>query len=232
MMSVRRKFVAICTACTSAGIAPISAAPVAHASVDMAVGMSIWAGGGHCSLGFFGTNDDGDRLAVTAGHCSEKVNDIVTNDQGDELGEVVARMDDAENSAGKLTGSRGYTVIYIYDEYSVEPFFTDAGSISTGDYVTKVGWRSGKTNGTITEVINNPNRPDLELMFSDMVQLPGDSGSAWYASGPTLVGMGSSGDQEMGGGGAGSQAQPIASVINLIQENAGTWGSGFSVWTE
>lgn len=211
---------------------PVSPAPLAHASVDMAVGMSIWVGDNHCSLGFFGTNNDSDRLAITSGHCSESVNEVVTNDQGDELGEVVARQDDVEDAAGKLTGSRGYTVIYIYDDYSVEPFFTSAGSISTGDYVTKVGWRSGKTNGTITDVVNDPGRPDLELMWSDMVQLPGDSGSAWYSSGPTLVGLGSSGDQEMAGGSAGSQAQPIASVINLIQSNAGEWGSGFSVWTE
>lgn len=213
-------------------VAVLSPTPVAHASVDMAVGMPIWVGGHKCSLGFFGTDSSLDRLAITAGHCSESVNDAVTNDQGDKLGEVVARMGDAANADGGLTGSRGYTVIYVYDDYSIEPFFADVGSISTGDYVTKVGWRSGKTSGKITDIKNNASHPDLEVMWSDMVQLPGDSGSAWYTSGPTLVGMGSSGDQEQRGGGAGSQAQPIASVIDLIRKNAGKWGSGFRVWTE
>ncbi len=76
-----------------------------------------------------------------------------------------------------------------------------------------------------------PNRPDLDLIDSNLVQLPGDSGCPWYTDGPVLVGMGSSGDQESDGGDAGSEAQPIQAVIDLIRSNPLVWGNDFKVWT-
>lgn len=213
-------------------VATPQAMPTAAAGVNLAVGMPIWVSNVHCSLGFFGFDGRKDRLAVTAGHCSQANNDPVVNDSGQKLGEVVARMGDAKNAAGKLTGSRGYTVIYLYDRYSLEPFFTSVGTVREGDYVTKYGQRTGKTNGHITRIQNDTDRPDLALMWSDIVALPGDSGSPWYTNGPMLVGCDSSGDEELEGGGAGSQAQPIADVVNLIRKYAGRWGDNFTVWTQ
>ena len=43
----------------------------------LTAGQGILIGDGLCSIGFFGTNADGDRLAVTAGHCAEGVGDEV-----------------------------------------------------------------------------------------------------------------------------------------------------------
>jgi hypothetical protein len=69
-------------------------------------------------------------------------------------------------------------------------------------------------------------------MYSDMVQLSGDSGCPWVIDGPSLVGMGSSGDQEAEGGGAGSQAQPIGAVLDMIHADASGWGEDFLVWAQ
>jgi hypothetical protein len=112
------------------------------------------------------------------------------------------------------------------------PYFSGVGDAAEGDYITKYGERSGKTSGVVQEIRSVKGRPDLGLIVSDMVQLPGDSGGPWVKSGPTLIGIGSSGNQERSGGTAGSQAQPIGAVISLIRNTAGIWGVGFKVWVD
>lgn len=208
-------------------------APLAYANVDLAVGMPINIGSHGCSLGFFGVNARQDRLAVTAGHCSDSVPDEpVYADNGVQIGQVVAWKQDLEN-AGKLTGARGYTVISLFPRFSLEPFFTGVdSSVSNGDHVTKFGQRTGKTNGVIKNIQFEPKRPDLALLASNLVQLPGDSGCPWYSNEDALVGMASSGDQEQDGGDAGSEAQPIQAVLNMIRANANVWGDDFKVWTQ
>jgi hypothetical protein len=196
--------------------------------------MPINIGDHGCSLGFFGFDARQDRLAVTAGHCSDaSPNEPVYADNGIKVGEVVAWKEDLENSSGKLIGARGYTVILVYKRFSLEPFFTGVNySVGDGDGVSKFGQRSGKTYGVIKHVQYDAKAPDQALLSSNMVQLPGDSGCPWYNNGATLVGMGSSGDQEEKGGDAGSQAQPIKAVTDMIRANAGVWGEDFKVWTQ
>ncbi len=209
-------------------------APPAYANVDLAVGMPITIGNHGCSLGFFGFDARQDRLAVTAGHCSDyEPNEPVYADNGVQIGEVVAWKQDAESTSGKLIGARGYTVISLYSRFSLEPFFTGVrSSVGDGDYVTKFGQRTGKTNGVIEDVEFDRSRPDLALLSSNLVQLPGDSGCPWYTNGDALVGMASSGDEEQDGGDAGSQAQPIQAVLDMIRANADVWGDDFKVWTQ
>jgi hypothetical protein len=79
-----------------------------------------------------------DRLAVTAGHCSDAVPDeTVYADNGVQIGKVVAWKQDAETAAGKLNGACGCTVILVYEGFSLEPFFTGVRSSTIyGDYVT------------------------------------------------------------------------------------------------
>ena len=101
-------------------------APPAAAAGLLVVGMPIVIGEAGCSLGFFAVNSRGDRLAVTAGHCSTEPNQIVFYD-GVPIGDVVARRDDVENAAGKLIGARGYTVIRLSRRFSLEPYFTGIG---------------------------------------------------------------------------------------------------------
>ncbi|MBV9720459.1 MAG: hypothetical protein JO082_00885, partial [Mycobacterium sp.] len=204
-------------------------APRAYANVDLGVGMPITIGNHGCSLGFFGFDARQDRLAVTAGHCSDyQPNEPVYADNGVQIGQVVAWKEDAENASGKLVGARGYTVISLYSRFSLEPFFTGVRtSISDGDYVTKFGQRTGKTNGVIKDVDFQRNRPDMALLASNLVQLPGDSGCPWYTNGDALVGMASSGDEEQDGGDVGSQAQPIQAVLDMIRANAAVWGDDF-----
>lgn len=75
-------------------------------------------------------------------------------------------------------------MIALYKTFSLEPYFTDTSRyLEEGDYVTKYGERSGKTSGRITEVRTVEGRPDLSLVHSNMVQLPGDSGCPWVTSG-------------------------------------------------
>jgi hypothetical protein len=212
----------------------LAVAPHAYANVDLAVGMPINIGRHSCSLGFFGFDARQDRLAVTAGHCSDYVPDEpVYADNGMQIGEVVAWKEDLENASGKLIGARGYTIILVYSRFSLEPFFTGVeSSISDGDYVTKFGQRTGKTNGVIKNVQFDPKRPDLALLSSNLVQLPGDSGCPWYTNKDALVGIASSGDQQDDGGDAGSQAQPIQALLNMIRAHADVWGDNFKVWTQ
>ena len=209
-------------------------APPAYANVDLAVGMPINIGNRGCSLGFFGFDARQDRLAVTAGHCSDLVpNEPVYAANGVQIGEVVAWKEDMQNASGKLIGARGYTIFSLYPRFSLEPFFTGVdSSISDGASVTKFGQRTGKTNGVIKSIRFDPKQPDLALLSSNLVQLPGDSGCPWYTNGDALVGMGSSGDQEENGGDAGSEAQPIQAVLNMIRAHANVWGEDFQVWTQ
>jgi hypothetical protein len=75
-----------------------------------------------------------------------------------------------------LIGTRGYTILLVYRRFSLEPFFTDVdSSISDGDSVTKFGQRTGKTNGVVKSVRFEGSRPDLALLSSNLVHLPGDS---------------------------------------------------------
>ena len=210
------------------------AAPPAYANVDLAVGMPINIGSHGCSLGFFGFDARQDRLAVTAGHCSDaEPNEPVYADNGVQIGQVVAWKEDQEDASGKLIGARGYTVISLYPWLSLEPFFTGVdSSIHDGDYVTKFGQRTGKTNGYIKNIQYNPKQPDQALLSSNLVQLPGDSGCPWYTSEDAIVGIASSGNEEQDGGDAGSQAQPIQAVIDMIRANGSVWGDDFKVWTQ
>ena len=226
-----------CAVMTIAGLlcsVALGVAPRAYAHVDLAVGMPINIGRHGCSLGFFGFDARDDRLAVTAGHCSDYVpNEPVYADNGVQIGEVVAWKEDRENASGKLIGARGYTIILVYRRFSLEPFFTGVdSSISDGEYVTKFGQRTRKTNGVIKNVQYDAKRPDLALLSSNLVQLPGDSGCPWYTNGDALVGIASSVEEQDDGGQAGSQAQPIQAVLNMIRAQADVWGDTFKVWTQ
>ena len=208
--------------------------PTAVANVDLAAGMALNIGNHACSLGFFGFNARQDRLAVTAGHCSDAVPDEpVYADNGVQIGRVVAWRADQVNASGDLIGERGYTVIFVFERLSLEPFFTGVNTaVRDGEHVIKFGQRTGKTMGVIKTIQFDRKRPELALISSNMVQLPGDSGCPWYTSDDQLVAMASSGDQEWAGGDAGSEAQPIQAVLDLIRADGSVWTEDFKVWTQ
>jgi V8-like Glu-specific endopeptidase len=179
---------------------------------------------GNCSLGFFATDSVGDQLAITAGHCA--LNEKVYNAWGQQIGEVVAWQPDAGDGNGKLTGSRGFTVVYTYKTFSIEAFFTRAGTAKIGDRVRLYGQRTSGTSGTVTNVSYTTGHPDLDLLTSDVAQLPGDSGGPLYTQGPTLVGIASSVNDAT----RGADAQPLESLEQEIKAGAGHYGRGFSVY--
>jgi hypothetical protein len=123
-------------------------------------------------------------------------------------------------------------VIYTYKTFAIEAFFTGVGTAKVGDGVRLYGARSTGTNGTITDVSYTAGHPDLDLLTSDVVQLPGDSGAPLYSLGrPTLFGIASSVNNASGGGARLAQAQPIGSLEQEIKAGAGRYGRGFSVYT-
>jgi hypothetical protein len=101
------------TAPVTAFALPLIAPTAAQAAGGtLAVGMKLTFPYHDCSLGFFATDSTGDQLAITAGHCAKGLHEKVFNTWGQQIGEVVAWQPDAEDSNGKLNGSRGFTVVY------------------------------------------------------------------------------------------------------------------------
>lgn len=215
----------LATLVTAIALATPAPAP-AHANGLLTVGMKLRFASHDCSLGFFATDSVGDQLAVTAGHCAQGLHERVYNAWGQQIGEVVAWQPDVQDGNGKLTGSRGFTVVYTYKSFGIEAFFTRVGTARIGDRVRLYGQRSAGTNGTVTSVSNTPGRPDLDVLTSDVVQLPGDSGGPLYTQGPTLVGIASS----VNDGTRAAEAQPIDSLEQEIKSGGGRYGRGFSVY--
>ena len=219
-------------ACLLAVVAFAATAPIPIASAaNLAVGMRIEIGDGVCSLGFFGFSAAHDRLAVTSGHCSDRPGQRVYA-HGAEIGYVISRMQDGDGGTNiSHDDPRGFTLIALSDRFSLEPFFTGVGEVQVGDRVAKYGQRTGRTDGRVVDVLDDPDRPGHGLISSDVVVISGDSGSPWYTVGPTLVGMTSSTNQHRVGGATGaSAAQPIWDVIQLIRSSK--WGAQFKVWVQ
>ncbi|MDT5095387.1 MAG: streptogrisin [Mycobacterium sp.] len=206
----------------------IPLAPHARAEGLLAVGMDIDIGTHACSLGFFAFNQAHNRLAVTEGHCADDINQRVRANNGVEIGTVVSHM--PESDSQQPVRSRGYTLIRLYDNFDIEIFFAGVADAKVGDDVTKSGARTGQTNGRITGVYYD--RPDAQqTIVGSVVIIPGDSGGPWYTAGPTLIGISASTSYQNGGGtDNGSQAQPVGALVNLIRQNAATWGDDFKVW--
>ncbi len=204
----------------------------AHAAAGtLAVGMRLTFKYHDCSLGFFATDSVRDQLAVTAGHCAKGLHEKVYSNFGQQIGEVVAWQPDAEDGHGNLTGSRGFTVVYTYKTFGIDAFFTGVGTAKIGERVRLYGERTRGTDGTITNVSYTAGHPDLDLLTSDGVMIPGDSGGPWYSQGsPTLVGIASSFGAAAGGSRS-AQAQPVDSLEREIQA-VRRYGQGFSVYTK
>ena len=224
---IRKLLTALATVVALATIAPIAA----HAAAGLlTVGMKLTFTFHGCSLGFFATDSAGDQLVVTAGHCAKGLHEKVYSAFGQQIGEVVAWQPDTQDSSGNLTGSRGFTIVYTYKTFAIQPFFAGLGTAQIGDRVRLYGARTTGTNGTITNVSYTAGRPDLDLLTSDVAQLPGDSGGPLYRQGPTLVGIASSSREGTAGGARRAEAQPIGSLAQEIKAVA-RYGQGFSIYT-
>jgi hypothetical protein len=221
---IQKLLTVLITAVALAAIAPATA----HADGLLTVGMKLTFRHHDCSLGFFATDSVADQLAVTAGHCAQGLHEKVYNAWGQQVGEVVAWQPDVEDRDGKLTGSRGFTVVYTYKTFAIEAFFSGLGAAKIGDRVRVYGQRTNGSNGTITNASYTPGRPDLDVLTSDVLLVPGDSGGPLYSQGPTLIGIGSSFQE----GARVSYAQPLHSLEQEIKAGGGRYACGFSVYTQ
>lgn len=201
---------------------------VAGAKVGLIPGTKIFIGDGSCSLGFFASNAGGDKLAVTAGHCADRIDQEVLSQNGTRIGLVVAHLgDDTKNHL------YGVTVIKLYRNtaYIHDAFFTKFGNPEVGDHVRKYGARTEKTTGKVTSIEMDTQHPRQSRMESTMVGLPGDSGAAWVGTadtgGPKLLGLNIAHTTRSDGGYGFSVGFPIRALIKLVQDGSSRWGSGF-----
>lgn len=218
------------TACAVAVILVATAVPApiaAAAAVGLYPGMEIdFTDGGRCSLGFIATNDDGIRLGVTAGHCSDFLGQHVVSHDENPIGTVVSRAgDDVDSDHFGITLIQLDPTTYVQDA-----FFTKFRSPRVGEPVRKYGERTEGTNGLVTNV-HYDDDPTHSVMRSTVVILPGDSGSPWYRSsddGPVLFGI-SIGNSTRRGDDAylGGFGFPINSLIRYVRAES-SFGHGFT----
>ncbi|MHA3019639.1 hypothetical protein ACXPWS_05135 [Mycobacterium sp. BMJ-28] len=204
----------------------VLAPPVVQAQVGLVPGTELNIGAHGCSLGFIATNDNGDRLAVTAGHCADEPDQRVYSHDGTLIGTVAhLTPDDFDNR------SYGVTLILLSrNTYTQDAYFTKFGNPEVGDYVKKYGIRTNKTEGTITSIATNPDYPWRSRMESTLVGLPGDSGAAWVGNsdaGPKLLGLNLGFTTRPDGGYGFALALPIRSLIALVKRNSPKFGQGF-----
>lgn len=202
---------------------------VANAKVGLLPGISlIIKGSGTCSLGFLASNDAGDRLAVTAGHCADSTGQEVVSANGNPIGKVVSWLtDDMDNNLF------GVTLISLYrNTYTADAYFTMFGNPSVGDHVRKYGERTAKTEGEITKISVDADSPRRARMESTLVNLPGDSGSAWVGvgddGGPMLLGLNIGYTNRADGGYGFGVGYPIRQLIKLVRDGSDIWGPGFT----
>ena len=206
--------------------ATFGAGPHAAAAVGtLTAGQPIQIGRTLCTLGFFGLNERSDRLAVTAGHCSQRPGQTVYAGSTP-IGRVVARRDDRRLPGGGCC-IRGYTLIRLTRTVTVNPFFYTGGTAAIGDRVRKFGRRTQVTSGSLIGA-RTDDAPERNILKARLLQQEGDSGAPWYSSGRVLIGMASSGNEQEGEDAA-AYAQPLRDVLTMIRRGAGRWGPRFPV---
>ncbi|MGL6234840.1 MAG: S1 family peptidase [Segniliparus sp.] len=198
---------------------------VASASAGLSPGMTIVTGDSLCTLGFLAKNDAGDALAVTAGHCSAYVDQIVRTSGGEMIGKVVSRRDDQANG-----GWYGYTLIALFSNtYVSDRFFSGVRNAAKGDAIHKYGARTVVTSGKVVDVSYSGVCPECSILVSDIRVLPGDSGGPWYEAGGTLVGITIALDEDAQGAYLYAEAFPIEPLLSMIRSESPQWGHGIRV---
>ncbi|WP_217349348.1 S1 family peptidase [Mycolicibacterium fortuitum] len=232
--TARRRSLVVGLSLMVAATASVAVGAPAYAAVGVYPGMSIQrANGSTCSLGFLATSDKGRRLGVTAGHCSTDIRQLFYSAGGTEIGEVVARWDDAEDSDAYF----GYTIIALNDNttYTSNAMFQKFRSPEVGEWMWKDGGRSEETRGKITSVYykHSDEAPQTSTMYSNIVVLPGDSGSPWYTTNDdgelVLLGITVGNRTRDDGSYVGAYGFPIYSMIRYIKKKTSIWGPGFTV---
>lgn len=200
--------------------------PLAHATVGLAPGIELDIGEHRCSLGFLATNASGDRLAVTAGHCADDTEQKVYSASGDLIGIVAHHTPD-----DFTTNTWGVTLIALADNtYTDDAKFSSFGDPAVGDYVTKYGFRTDRTEGTIAAVNTDAKQPWNGTMTSTLVGLPGDSGAAWIGvqdGALKLLGLNIGYTTRPDGGYGMATGFPIRALVALVNRNSPAFGRGF-----
>ncbi|MFD6102523.1 hypothetical protein ACFWFQ_07645 [Nocardia salmonicida] len=205
--------------------------PATAANLDLRAGEAITIGGSHgCTLGFFVINSAGSRFGVTAGHCSDAVGQSVTTEDAT-IGHVVARRDDQDGGLGGIGAARGYTLFDLAEYVHVTTRFKAVSIPGSGEAMTKYGRTTGVTRGEILGVLIHPLAHDLSVLWGTAYGTYGDSGGPWFGANGALIGM-HAGSFDTGDNGtfSGKLAQPVVSVIALIQATAGELGHGIGIW--
>ncbi|TXI55931.1 hypothetical protein [Mycolicibacter arupensis] len=202
-------------AAAAIAVSLVTASPVASAATNVTIspGDAITIGKKACTVGFFGTNSDHRRLAVTAGHCATGIGQSVRDGDGHRIGRVVAHAADSPTARGPF----GATLIALSNSVQKSSDVRKIGVPSVGTDVVQDGSRSGRSRGTVT--VNRSG-----VLRSTASGQPGDSGSPWTNSRTgTLYGI------TVGGSPRGTYAAPIRAVVQRIRDVFPQWGKGFRV---
>ena len=188
--------------------------------VGLFPGMKLRFGPHVCSLGFLASNANGDRLAVTAGHCSAGTGERVKSNHYNPIGVVVTHAPDDFSHR-----HYGVTVIHLArNTYTKDPYFTHFGDPQPGDFVAKYGERTQKTTGSITF-------SDAGELHSNVISLPGDSGGPWVSYPQhhnKLIGIeiGHNANKNDGSHNY-SIGYGIDELVAGLRQHGGRWGTGF-----
>lgn len=220
----------------AATISGLVNAPPAAASVGLYPGMPIKRANGYtCSLGFFASNDDNRRLAVTAGHCSAEPDEVLYSKNNNPIGQVVSRRNDPPDGDG-ADAYVGYTLLLLNDSTHTADVKFSGGyrSPEKGEWIRKYGERSEETPGKITSVYYKyaDDRPETSTIYSNIIVLSGDSGCPWFTTDdsgrPVLLGITIGSFTKSDGTYVKAWGAPINSLVRYIRKESPKWGSGFT----
>jgi hypothetical protein len=193
--------------------------------IALAPGMMIRNERGYCSAGFFGRNDAGQDLLVTAGHCSSHLGEQFADEAWDPIGTVVARSDDDADIP-----RFGYTVIRLNASTPIQrQGFSGTARARPGETVTILGAGSGGERGTILRVVTDPTDPAGSEIDGTAEPWGGDSGAPWVD--PDLLLLGVTIGKHSAADGAFEYAigEPVPELVQLIRTETGSWGAGFTI---
>ncbi|ART74325.1 hypothetical protein BTO20_37520 (plasmid) [Mycobacterium dioxanotrophicus] len=207
-------------------LAAVTITPVLTASTAAAASLSVAAPGipiyqdvegtsTRCTLGYTARNAEGDRLAVTAGHCGT-VGQTVYDNADRPIGTYIAvQPDDVENR------TYGYSLIRILPDVALSAWITPSLAIERhaqahpGDTVCLFGTTSGRRCSTVETVTVT------EGTITGNLSAGGDSGGPVIRmSDQALIGI------VIGHNNAETLFEPIARIVTAAAAHADT-GTAF-----
>ncbi|MGH3716646.1 MAG: proprotein convertase P-domain-containing protein, partial [Micromonosporaceae bacterium] len=171
-----------------------------------------------CSIGFSATGSGGSRHFVTAGHCTNDTNQAAYGKDGTQLGASNGSINGMEGDFGKVdvtaAGWNLSSTVYAYGTAS-DVKVTGSTEPTVGMSICRSGWKTGWRCGTVTQVNQTINYPNVSVggqFVTNACSNAGDSGGA-YVTGDKAVGIHSGGGNPCGQSNPNTNAQPVNEAL-------------------